>query len=150
MTQARYGEETFLAEQVKANLSSMLPLALRVGEPVLDLQHDALFRRIAELRKAAFGSGKISPETLREFAASFAAHFADEEALADAANIEFLVHKQEHLKVLRVLEKASSEIEHGRLDQHSFLRYIEYWFEQHIKDFDMRFASRLAEARKTA
>jgi len=148
--QARYGEETFLAEQVKANLSGMLPLELRVGEPVLDLQHDELFRRIAELRKAAFGSGKIAPETLRDFAASFAAHFTDEEALADAANVEFLVHKQEHHKVLRVLDKAIAEIEHGRLDRHSFLRYIEYWFEHHIKEFDMRLAARLTEAKKDA
>ena len=34
--------------------------------------------------------------------------------------------------------RLSSELEGGKLDRHTFLRYLEYWFEQHITDFDKR------------
>ena len=50
---------------------------------------------------------------MRELLAFLANHFATEEQLAQAADIEFLVHGQEHARNLRLLDKAVSELEGG-------------------------------------
>jgi hypothetical protein len=68
--------------------------------------------------------------------------------MAREANIEFLVHHEEHAKNLRLLNKAVGEISAGKLDLHTFLRYLEYWFEQHITGYDKRFAQRLVDAKR--
>ena len=133
-----------MAEQT-SSLSEMLPIELRIGNETLDEQHDKLFCRIEALKTAAFGDSGISVIALRECATAFAIHFADEEGLAKAAGIEFLVHRNEHAKALRLFDKAIREIERGKLDQHSFLRYIEYWFEHHITEHDKRLVSRLTD-----
>lgn len=132
-----------MAEQT-SSLSEMLPIELRVGNTMLDAQHDKLFCRIEALKTAAFAENGISIIALRECATAFAIHFADEESLAKSAEIEFLVHRNEHTKALRLFDKAIREIERGKLDQHSFLRYIEYWFEHHITEHDKRLSLRLA------
>lgn len=119
------------------------------GEAELDGQHDSIFSCIDHLKKLAFESEVLPPDEVRRLIGLLADHFATEERLAKAADIEFLVHGQEHARNLRLLDKAVSELESGKLDRHTFLRYLEYWFEQHIKDFDKRFAARLKDARKS-
>lgn len=129
-------------------LTGFLPAALMTGEAELDAQHDGIFSRIDRLKKLAFESNTLPAADVRELLAFLANHFATEEQLAKAADIEFLVHGQEHARNLRLLDKAVSELEGGKLDRHTFLRYLDYWFEQHITDFDKRFAARLKDARK--
>ena len=130
-------------------LSGCLPVALMTGEAELDGQHDGIFSCIDRLKKLAFESEVLPPDEVRYLIDLLAEHFATEERLAKVANIEFLVHGQEHTRNLRLLERAVSELESGKLDRHTFLRYLEYWFEQHINDFDKRFAARLKDARKS-
>ncbi len=133
---------------MKPQSSGLLPMELTVGNAELDTQHDQLFCRIERLKAAAMEAGSLSQQELRALVKSFADHFATEEQLAQQANIEFLVHGEEHAKNLRLLNKAVAEINAGKLDLHTFLRYLEYWFEQHITGYDKRFAARLVEAKK--
>ena len=130
-------------------LSGCLPVALMTGEAELDAQHDGIFSCIDHLKRLAFESEALPQDEVRRLINLLAEHFATEEQLAKAADIEFLVHGQEHVRNLRLLDKAVQELENGKLDRHTFLRYLEYWFEQHINDFDKRFAARL-QARKAS
>ena len=131
-------------------LTGFLPAALMTGEAELDAQHDGIFSRIDRLKKLSFESDTLPAAEVRELLDFLANHFATEERLAQAAKIEFFLHGQEHGRNLRLLDKAVNELENGKLDRHTFLRYLEYWFEQHITDFDKRFAARLKEVRKGA
>lgn len=131
-------------------LTGFLPAALMTGEAELDAQHDGIFSRIDRLKKLAFESNTLPAADVRELLAFLANHFATEERLAQETKIEFFLHGQEHARNLRLLDKAVSELEGGKLDRHTFLRYLEYWFEQHITDFDKRFAARLKDVRKGA
>lgn len=126
-------------------LTGFLPAALMTGVGVLDAQHDAIFNRIEHLKQVSVETDALPIEAVRELLDFLVGHFATEEKLAGEAKIEFLVHGQEHARNLRLLEKAAGELASGKLDRHTFLRYIEYWFEQHINDFDKRFAARLLE-----
>lgn len=128
--------------------TGFLPAALMTGETEMDVQHEGIFGRIEHLKNLAFETHSLPVEEVRALIDFLAEHFATEERLAQAAKIEFLVHGQEHARNLRLLNKAASELENGKLDRHTFLRYIEYWFEQHIADFDKRFAARLTEVKK--
>lgn len=130
---------------MKPQSPGMLPMGLMVDNAELDAQHDALFALIERLKNDAMAAGSLAPEVLHDMAQRFEEHFATEERLANEAGIEFLVHHEEHAKNLRLLHKAVGEIGAGKLDLHTFLRYIEYWFEQHITGYDKRFASRLAQ-----
>mgnify|MGYP000928745549 FL=1 len=132
---------------MKPQSPGMLPIALMVDNAELDAQHDGLFSLIERLKAEAMAAGSLPPEVLHDLAKRFEDHFATEERLAREANIEFLVHGEEHAKNLRLLHKAVGEIGAGKLDLHTFLRYLEYWFEQHITGYDRRFAARLADAK---
>jgi hemerythrin-like metal-binding protein len=114
----------------------------------MDVQHEDIFGRIESLKTLAFETNTLPIEKVHTLIDCLSEHFATEERLAQETKIEFLVHGQEHARNLRLLKKAVGELENGKLDRHTFLRYIEYWFEQHIADFDKRFAARLAEAKK--
>ncbi len=129
-------------------LSGFLPTTLMTGEPEVDAQHEAIFRRVEHLQKLAVESNAVPVAELHELLDYLAEHFATEERLAKEANIEFLVHGQEHASNYRLINKAIGELEKDKLDRHTFLRYIEYWFEQHITNFDKRFVERLKDARK--
>ncbi len=131
-------------------LTGFLPAALMTGEAELDAQHDGIFSRIDHLKKLSFQSDTLPAAEVRELIDFLANHFATEERLAQGAKIEFFLHGQEHVRNLRLLDKAVNELENGKLDRHTFLRYLEYWFEQHIADFDKRFAARLKDVRKHA
>ena len=128
--------------------TGFLPAALVTGEAEMDVQHEQIFGSIESLKTLAFETNTLPVEKVHALIDFLAEHFATEERLAQAAKIEFLVHGQEHARNLRLLKKAVGELENGKLDRHTFLRYIEYWFEQHIADFDKRFAARLVEAKK--
>lgn len=128
--------------------TGFLPTALTTGESEVDAQHEAIFQRVDHLQKLAIESNALPVAELREMLDYLAEHFATEERLAKEANIEFLVHGQEHASNQRLLNKAITELEKGKLDRHTFLRYVEYWFEQHINNFDKRFVERLNEVRK--
>lgn len=128
----------------------LLPIELMIEHAELDHQHNEIFCRIEAIKESALASGQPPHDEVGGLIAYFADHFATEERLAEAAGIEFSAHVQAHSHALRVLHKARNDLGSGRLDLRTFLRYLEYWFEQHINDFDKplgRSLSRLSASR---
>lgn len=125
----------------------LLPTELMIGHPEVDAQHDEIFCRIETLKAVMLEDGQPHHAEFDALIAFFELHFATEEACAQAAGIDFSAHAREHLKSLRVLSRAVADLRGGRLDLRTFLRYLEYWFEQHINDFDKALGHRLEDAR---
>lgn len=126
----------------------LLPTELMIGHPEVDAQHDEIFCRIESLKNILLEDGQPHYAEFDSLVDFFKVHFATEEACARAAGIEFSAHAREHLKSLRVLSRAVADLHGGRLDVRTFLRYLEYWFEQHINDFDKTLGQRLEDARE--
>ena len=124
----------------------LLPTELVVGQPEVDAQHDAIFCRIEALKNVLLEDGQPHYAEFDALLDCFKQHFATEESCARTAGIDFSAHSREHLKSLRVFSKAAADLHGGRLDMRTFLRYLEYWFEQHIRDFDKVLGQRLDEA----
>lgn len=126
----------------------LLPTELAIGHPEVDAQHDEIFCRIESLKNILLEDGQPHFAEFDSLVEFFKLHFATEESCACAAGIEFSAHAREHLKNLRVLSRAVADLRSGRLDLRTFLRYLEYWFEQHINDFDKVLGHRLDDLRE--
>lgn len=132
---------------MKTQRRRLLPNELLLDHPVIDEQHDEIFYRVESIKSAALTSGDLPVEELRSLTAFFAHHFATEVRLAREAGVPFSpAHAREHTRHLQLLERADAEIESGKLDLRSFLRYLEYWFEHHINEFDKALGEQLAQA----
>lgn len=123
----------------------LLPLELMVDHHELDAQHDEIFGYIEFLKASSLEPGVLTPEELQVLSEYFARHFATEQQLAKEAMIEFSAHAQEHAKSLRLFNKACDDMRAGKLDLRTFLRYLEYWFEHHINEYDKPLGARLSE-----
>jgi len=125
------------------HLTTLLPVALLVDLPEIDAQHEEIFSQIECLRAVSFENGYVAMEDFESLIDLFERHFATEERMADEAGIDFTAHADLHRNTLRLLRKALSEVLHGGQDEHSFLRYVEYWFERHISEDDRAFVAKL-------
>ncbi|WP_313951483.1 hemerythrin family protein [Accumulibacter sp.] len=128
---------------MESNLTGLLPEALLIDIPEIDVQHEEIFRRIEALKAISYGSG---PASLDEFASLLDYlqwHFASEERLALQLDVDFVDHARVHQENLHTLRKAFAEVVDGTRNVHSFLRYTEYWFERHIAEEDKPFAASL-------
>ncbi|HQC79601.1 MAG TPA: hemerythrin domain-containing protein [Accumulibacter sp.] len=134
---------------METNTAVMLPEALSIGLPEIDAQHESIFRCIESLKAICYGSGPASLEEFENLLEYLKYHFASEERLAGEVGVDFLDHATVHRKNLLALRRAFSEVQSGMRDLHSFLRYIEYWFERHITDEDKPFAATI-HARQAA
>jgi hemerythrin-like metal-binding protein len=121
--------------------SGLLPEALLVDLPEIDAQHEEIFNGIESLKSACFESVHVSIGGFDALLDLFAQHFATEERIAEEAGIDFTDHASIHENTLRLLRKGLDEVLSGSQDAHSFLRYVEYWFERHISEDDRLFAS---------
>jgi hemerythrin len=126
-------------------LTGLLPTALLIDLPEIDVQHEEIFRRIETLKNSSFGSGPVSLDEFHSLLDYLEWHFASEERLARQLGVDFADHTSAHDENLRTLRKALAAVQDGSQDVHSFLRYTEYWFERHINDEDKPFAARLLE-----
>ena len=126
-------------------LTGLLPTALLIDLPEIDVQHEEIFRRIETLKNSSFGSGPVSLDEFHSLLDYLEWHFASEERVARQLGIDFADHARVHDDNLRTLRKALAAVHDGSRDVHSFLRYAEYWFERHIIDEDKPFAARLRE-----
>src|SRR6185369_958764 len=70
-------------------------------------------------------------------------HCATEEALAREAGLEFSSHAAKHQQMLKGIAKTLDEVGEGHTDAFSLIRYLEYWFERHIREEDIGFGLRL-------
>ncbi|MCB1941148.1 MAG: hemerythrin family protein [Candidatus Accumulibacter sp.] len=127
----------------ESKLTGLLPEALLIDLPEIDVQHEEIFRRVETLKKSSFGSGPLSLDAFDSLLDYLQWHFASEERLALQCGVDFTDHARVHEDNLHTLRKALDAVRHGSSDVHSFLRYTEYWFERHISEEDKPFAAGL-------
>ena len=140
--------DLFLGSVVmEINLSGLLPEALLIDLPEIDIQHEEIFRRIEVLKETCFGSGPVSFDEFESLLDYLKYHFATEERVAGEVGAGFVDHARVHRENLHALSKAFGEVRDGARDVHSFLRYAEYWFERHITEEDKPFADSVRECR---
>jgi len=121
----------------------LLPVELMIDHGELDAQHNEIFWRIEALKESSLLAGEPPLDDVVALVSCFTRHFATEERLAQEAAIEFSIHAREHHQAARVLQKAETDLGSGRLNLRTFLRYLEYWFEQHINEYDKPLGYRL-------
>jgi len=129
--------------------SGLLPVELMVEHHELDSQHDEIFGCIEQLKESLLEVDALTPEKLQRLVDHFDHHFATEARLAKEAMIDFSRHGEEHGRNLRLLHKACDELRAGKLELRAFLRYLEYWFEHHINEYDKPLGQRLADRSAT-
>jgi len=127
-----------------------LPEALILDVEEIDDQHAALFARLAVLKEHCIeanclpcGEGAALLDALR-------IHFATEECMAIEAGLDFVDHIQKHQIMLKRVAGAIEQVLTGKSDAFSLIRYLEYWFERHIHDEDVRLGERLHAAAGSA
>lgn len=120
--------------------SGLLPEQLILGIPEVDVQHDSIFCRIENLKFLCLETNALCPSGMAGLLAYLDEHFRTEERIARMAGIDFAKHAGQHTKTLLVLSGWSQQVLSGRYDLFSFLRYLEVWFERHIREEDTPFA----------
>jgi hemerythrin-like metal-binding protein len=128
---------------MNTTLRGLLPEEMLTDHLGMDMQHEEIFSRIEYLRNVGVEEDRRDgclTETLSALLAYIATHFSMEEQLAAEAGLEFSIHAQEHARNLQLLNKALGEVAQGSMAPRQFLRYIDYWFEHHINEFDRPFA----------
>lgn len=124
---------------MEIKLTGLLPEALVIDLPEVDAQHEEIFTRIESLKVACFEGNDPGIEMFDELLAFLGHHFATEERIAQESGLEFSLHAKTHRDSLYMLNKVLNEVRRGVCDVHSFLRYVEYWFERHILERDKPF-----------
>lgn len=123
--------------------SGLLPELLVLGIPEVDAQHEGIFYRIENLKFLCLGSNALPQSTVEELLAYLHEHFRTEERIAEAARLDFTDHADKHSETLTTLTGWANVVLSGQRDVFSFLRYLEIWFERHIREEDQPFADEL-------
>jgi hemerythrin len=128
------------------NSRALLPELLILGIPEVDVQHEGIFYRIENLKFRCFESSEVPRAAIEELLTYLREHFLTEEVIAQAAQLEFSDHAELHRQTLTTLGRYAALVLNGRRDVFSLLRYLEFWFERHIREEDQPFASSLFES----
>jgi len=131
---------------MNADHAVFLPNALVINVPVVDEQHAGLFASLARLKDRCVESNCLPTEDAARLLEILSVHFATEEALAREAGLEFSVHAAKHQQMLKGIAKTIEEVHEGHTDAFSLIRYLEYWFERHIREEDIDFGLRLQDS----
>ncbi len=123
-----------------------LPEALVLSVKEIDVQHEALFALLEEIKAICINSNELPLERARELIDFLHEHFRTEEDLAAKAGYDFSEHARKHLKMVTAIEKGLTEVTEGKQDVFSVLRYVDYWFERHIADDDRPLGTFLHQA----
>ncbi|MFZ2855004.1 MAG: hemerythrin family protein [Rhodocyclaceae bacterium] len=126
---------------MEADFSNLLPESLLVDFPEVDAQHEQVFCHIEALKTACFENNYQPIKQMEALLAFLEYHFAAEERIAEQAGLDFSLHARTHRCNLRALRKGMDEVLHDVRDVYSFLRYVEFWFERHILEYDKPFIS---------
>lgn len=113
-----------------------LPEALFIDVPMIDDQHARLFRQLAELKALCVEKNELPSKEAQGLYSLLREHCATEERLASEAELNFSDHAIKHQQMLDSVGKALSEVAEERMDAFSMIRYLEYWFERHIREED--------------
>jgi hemerythrin-like metal-binding protein len=130
--------------------AAFLPEALILDIDEIDDQHAGLFARLAHLKEHCIEANGLPPGEGAALLAALRDHCATEERIAADAGLDFDAHIAKHQTMLRCVGHAMEQVLTGRNDAFSLIRYLEYWFERHIHDEDVRLGERLHEAHTTA
>lgn len=125
---------------------TFLPDTLVVDIEKIDDQHAALFARLNNLKMHCVGVHDLPLGELDELMLSLRVHCATEEQLADEAGLDFDRHARKHEKMLAAIAKAIAEVGEHNSEIFNMIRYIEYWFERHIREEDRDFGLSLRQA----
>lgn len=131
---------------MNADTAAYLPEALVINVPEIDEQHAGLFAGLAQLKDRCIESNCLPPDDAEKLLAALRIHCATEEAMADQAGLEFAAHAAKHQHMLKGIAKTLDEVLEGRMDAFSLIRYLEYWFERHIREEDSGFGLGLHQA----
>lgn len=123
------------------NSRALLPELLILGIPEVDVQHEGIFYRIENLKYLCIESSELPRAAIEELLTYLREHFLTEEAIAQAAQLEFADHAELHRQTLTTLGRYAALVLNGRRDVFSLLRYLEFWFERHIREEDQPFAA---------
>lgn len=118
-------------------IAVFLPDSLVLNVPELDDQHAALFARLSKLKSLCIEANCLPTDQAEALLESLRVHCATEEALALEAGLDFSVHAGKHQAMLKGIAKTLELVRLGQMDVYSLIRYIEYWFERHIREEDM-------------
>lgn len=134
---------------MSVNSSFFLPEALVLEVPEVDTQHRALFAGLAELKAVCVKENELPMARAERLLAELREHFATEERLADEAGYDFSEHAQKHARMLAAISKGVADVQKGERDVFGVLRFIEYWFERHIKEDDRPLGESLVALRSS-
>lgn len=123
-----------------SSLRGILPEGMQTKNDEMDAEHEEIFSRIQSLQKEDLEASDRFVGRMADLLSYLAKHFENEEQLAAEAGVVFFLHGQNHAQNLRLFNKAIEEVRAGRMEPRVFLRYVDYWFEQHINEFDKPFA----------
>lgn len=117
-------------------LSMFLPRELLVDVPAIDRQHDDLFTQFEALKAICIEQNALPVAEAEALLDALEVHFATEEKFALDAGVDFDRHGEKHRKMLASVRKMLANVIVGELDAFSLIRYLDYWFERHIREED--------------
>jgi len=122
--------------------------ALKVGHPIIDAQHEELFRRLEKLVQAMANGDRTEIGRLFEFLRRYVAdHFQEEERFMRRTAFPGLVgHEQQHAKFVceyETLVKAFSDFGPSAFVTVRATHWISAWLVNHIGKSDARLAEHL-------
>jgi len=123
----------------------LLPELLILGVPHIDAQHESIFCCIENLKFQCLGleANELPQSLVNALLDDLREHFHTEEVIARSADLDFAEHAEMHRQELHTLNEWSDHVISGEKDIFSFLRYLEIWFERHIREEDQPFAKQL-------
>lgn len=124
----------------------MLPESLILDVPHVDAQHESLFCCIENLKFHCFETNELPQTLLNALLDDLREHFHTEEVIARTAQMDFVKHAEMHHQAMKTLNSWGDLVFSGQRDIFSFLRYLEVWFERHIREEDLPFAKQLHES----
>ena len=111
--------------------------------PVIDGEHDELFAFLEGFKVYCFDISPMPQDRRRELFGILQRHFETEERLATEAGINFLDHADAHETMLETIAQTLNQMGSNNSDLYSLIRYIGYWFEIHILNYDITLARSL-------
>ncbi|HJV91878.1 MAG TPA: hemerythrin family protein [Azonexus sp.] len=123
----------------------LLPELLILGIPEVDAQHEGIFYRIENLKFLCLEQNELPQAVVVDLLDYLREHFETEERIAAATRLDFAEHAGKHAETLTTLTGWATVVFSGQRDVFSFLRYLEIWFERHIREEDQPFAAQLLD-----
>lgn len=124
---------------------TFLPSALIVNITEMDDQHAELFSRLSKLKDICIEANALPAGEAESLLELLRVHCATEERMAKESGLVFTEHARKHKNMLAAITKAIKEVQEGKIDVFSVLRYVEYWFERHITEEDLNLARNLQQ-----